>query len=96
MNECTQLERIYKAQAKENSLKNLKQYKDKVKSEFEKQERIFPEEKVQVEPVEDGLEVLDKIKKAAPAVDTNSKIGLKGQKVSDVVATSCKHVWTYL
>ncbi len=85
MNECTQLERIYKAQAKENSLKNLKQYKDKVKSEFEKQERIFPEEKVQVEPVKDGLEVLDKIKNAAPAVDTNSKT-IPKKRVAEVAA----------
>ncbi|MCE7700271.1 MAG: ParB N-terminal domain-containing protein, partial [Methanobacterium paludis] len=67
MNECTQLEKIYKTQAKENQLAGLKQYREKVKSEFEKQERIYPEKAVRVEPVKDGLEILDKIKKAAPA-----------------------------
>ena len=71
MREADELERIYKAQAKTNSLNNLKQYKTTLKEEFQ----------------EDVEEKPDPVKKNPTTAETPKSRNIlpKGKKVRDVV-----------
>lgn len=88
MNEAQELERIYKAQSKTNSLNNLKQYKEEVKAEFGEFGRISKDES---KPVSDTVVSKEKEKKEThvkelPKPAAKSKQLPKGKRVRDVVA----------